>query len=533
MIRVTQISLKPEEGEELLLPRLCRRLKVKEADIEGFRIVKKSIDARKKEELHLVYQLDVKLRANEGAVLKRLKPSQAHRVNETGYEPPRAGETPLLHRPVIAGTGPAGLFCGYLLAEAGYAPILLERGGPVREREQAVERFWKTGVLDPECNVQFGEGGAGTFSDGKLNTMVKDPAGRGRRVLELFASFGAGEEILYEQKPHIGTDVLKGVLENMRARILSMGGEFRFHTALQGLDLAGGALRGLFLSGGQYLPADRLVLAIGHSARDTFQMLYEAGLSMQPKAFAVGLRIEHPQKMIQTVQYGSHYGPLLPPASYKVTARAKDGRGVYSFCMCPGGCVVNASSEPGRLAVNGMSGRARDGRNANSAMIVTISPEDFGDGHPLSGVAFQRELEERAFLLGGGRIPIQLFGDFKLERATKDLGGVVPDTRGETAFADLRRLLPEYLNRALIEGITQCAKRLPGFDRYDAVLSGVESRTSSPLRILRDESLQSSVRGVYPCGEGAGYAGGITSAAMDGLKVAEELISRYAPARTE
>ena len=543
MIRITQIRLRPEESEELLLPRICKKLRLSEADVKSYKITKKSIDARKKEELTFIYQVDVEIKKKESQVLRHLKESEARIIKESGYRFPECGSEQLSHRPVIVGTGPAGLFCGYMLAKAGFCPILLERGGPVEERDQAVQHFWETGILDTECNVQFGEGGAGTFSDGKLNTLVKDPAFRGRKVLEIFAAMGAGEEILYEQKPHIGTDVLKVVLKNMREEIERMGGEFRFHSKVTDLELSGGRITGVHIKdtkktdsassddGEIYLPAERLILAIGHSARDTFQMLYEKKLSMHAKAFAVGLRIEHPQDMIQFSQYGERYGKLLPPAPYKVTARASDGRGVYSFCMCPGGYVVNASSEKEMTAVNGMSNHDRAGRNANSAMIVTVSPEDFGDGHPLSGVKFQRELERRAWQLGKGLVPIQLYGDFKAGRRSTGPGEILPATMGGAVYTNLREILPEKLNLALQEGIDACGRRIKGFDRYDAVLSGVESRTSSPVRIERNEELESSVEGIYPCGEGAGYAGGITSAAMDGIRVAEMLAMRFSPVR--
>ena len=536
MIRITQIKLKPEESEERLLSRICKKLRVTEADILSWQIRKKSLDARKKDALTWIYQVDVELNRKEAPVLRRLKESEAHHVENRGYEVPPHGTERLSHRPVIVGTGPAGLFCGYLLAKEGYAPVLLERGGPVEERSKAVEQFWNGGPLDPECNVQFGEGGAGTFSDGKLNTLVKDPALRGQKVLEIFAAHGAGEEILYEQKPHIGTDVLKKVLRSMRKEIEAFGGTFQFHTKLTDLECIDGMLCGIQVQDTKTgelrsLSAGQLILAVGHSARDTFAMLKARELFMRPKSFAVGLRIEHPQSQIQLAQYGAHYAPLFPAAPYKVTAKASDGRGVYSFCMCPGGQVVNASSEPGRLAVNGMSYHARAGRNANSAMIVTVTPADFGDGiDPMSGVEFQRTLEERAFTLGGGAIPMQLFGDFKENRESKSLGAVLPDHKGESRLSNLRELLPEGLSQALIEGISQCGRRLTGFDRYDAVLSGVESRTSSPLRIERNESMEANIHGIYPCGEGAGYAGGITSAAMDGLRVAETLIARFAPA---
>ncbi len=535
MIRITQIKVRPEEGEAALFPKICKKLRVRETEIIDWQIRKRSIDARKKDAVTFIYQVDVKIKGREAAVLKNLKESEAKIVAESGCRARAHGQKPMSSRPVIAGTGPAGLFCGYLLAKEGYAPVLLERGGPVEDRERAVSRFWETGELNPECNVQFGEGGAGTFSDGKLNTLVKDPELRGRKVLEIFASHGAGKEILYEQKPHIGTDVLKQVLLSMRREITGLGGEFFFYTKVSGLEIEKGHLSGLHLTDTRtgeerFLEAERLVLAIGHSARDTFAMLAEKGIFMRPKSFAVGFRIEHPQSQIQLCQYGKTYGPMLPPAPYKVTAKAADGRGVYSFCMCPGGYVVNASSEPGRLAVNGMSYHDRAGRNANSAMIVTVTPEDFGGGEdPLAGVAFQRKLEERAYRLGGGSVPVQLFGDFKENRESRAFGGILPDTKGKNCLSNLREILPEHLNRAFIEGIVQCGKKLPGFDRFDAVLSGVESRTSSPLRIERNEELEASVAGIYPCGEGAGYAGGITSAAMDGLKVAETIIRQFAP----
>ncbi len=535
MIRITQLKLWPEETEADLAARICRKLKIEEKELRSWKLTKKSIDARKKDAPHYVCQVDVSLKKKEAETVKRLRDRHISLVKETGYRfPVKAAGAPAL-RPVIAGTGPAGLFCGYMLAEAGFAPILLERGGPVEDREQAVERFWKTGELDPECNVQFGEGGAGTFSDGKLNTLVRDHDGKGRRVLELFAAMGADEEILYEQKPHIGTDVLKQVLKNLRGTIEAMGGEFRFYTKLSGIRKEQGRLKGIDLESTdqtqgekeQFLETDCLILAIGHSARDTFAMLDREGLVMRPKSFAVGLRIEHPQEMIQLSQYGETYAGLLPPASYKLTAKASDGRGVYSFCMCPGGYVVNASSEKGMTAVNGMSNRKRDGKNANSAMIVTVSPADFGGSGPLAGVEFQRKLERLAFAAGSGRIPVQLYGDFKENRLSTSFGGVSSETKGEICFANLRQVLPEFINRALIEGIGQCGNRIAGFDRYDAVLSGVESRTSSPVRIERNEAFLGSIPGIYPCGEGAGYAGGIMSAAMDGIRVAEAVARRY------
>ncbi|MCI8506368.1 MAG: FAD-dependent oxidoreductase [Lachnospiraceae bacterium] len=533
MIRMTGIKLKPQEGEDVLLSKICRRLRLSKKDIKTYYVTKKSIDARKKEAPFWVYQVDVEVKGREAAVVKGLKGPDIRVAQEEAYQFPKTGRR-FRYRPVIAGTGPAGLFCGYMLALAGCAPMLIERGGPVMEREAAVKRFWETGILDTECNVQFGEGGAGTFSDGKLNTLTKDPILRGRKVLEIFAAMGAGEEILYESKPHIGTDVLKEVLQNMRREMERLGCEFCFHTKLVDLEVSGGRLCGIHMEDTKtgerhFTETAHLVLAIGHSARDTFHMLYERKLAMHAKAFAVGLRMEHPQAMIQAAQYGEVFAGCFPPAPYKVTARAADGRGVYSFCMCPGGYVVNASSEKNRLAVNGMSNRARDGRNANSAIIVTVSPEDFepsrgnprGMIHPLCGMEFQRKLEERAFLLGNGTVPMQLFGDFKENRKSAGPGEVLPDTMGKNCYANLRGLLPDFADRAIIEGVEFWGQKIAGFDRYDAVLSGVESRTSSPVRMERDEGLMGSIPGVYPCGEGAGYAGGITSAAMDGIRVAE------------
>ncbi|MCI8464608.1 MAG: FAD-dependent oxidoreductase [Lachnospiraceae bacterium] len=542
MIRVTGIKLAPEEGEDLLLSKICKKLRLSEKDIQTYQIIKKSIDARKKEAPFWVYQVDVTLNRREETILRGCKGPEIRMVQRETYQFPKEMEGRFGHRPVIAGTGPAGLFCGYMLAKAGFAPILLERGGPIQEREVSVRRFWDTGLLDTECNVQFGEGGAGTFSDGKLNTLIKDPLFRGRKVLETFVAMGAGEEILYDSKPHIGTDVLKKVLRNLRKEMEALGAEFHFHTKLVDLELSGRRLSGVFVEDTKsrerrLLQTEHLVLAIGHSARDTFRMLWERQLSMHAKAFAVGLRVEHPQDMIQMAQYGKQFAGFFPPAPYKVTARASDGRGVYSFCMCPGGYVVNASSEQGRLAVNGMSNRNRDGRNANSAIIVTVSPEDFrrpcsfdSSGsvpvHPLAGVEFQRRLEERAFLLGNGAVPVQLYGDFQADRKSSGPGEILPDTMGSNCYTNLRGILPDFVDRAIIEGIDFWGQKIPGFDRYDAVLSGVESRTSSPVRMERNEELESSIPGIYPCGEGAGYAGGITSAAMDGIRVAEAIAAR-------
>lgn len=532
MIRISQIKLPVEHDGLALLQAAARELKTSSDKIENLTIQKKSIDARKKP-ISYVYTVDVKLKGEE-KLLKKLHNRNVARVEKKRYQFPEPGSEKLEHRPVIVGTGPAGLFCGLMLARAGYRPILLERGEAARKRKETVDRFWNGGALAPNSNVQFGEGGAGTFSDGKLNTLVKDPAGRGRLVLQTFVQAGAPEEILYWNKPHLGTDVLISVVEHIRKEIESLGGEVRFGTQLTDIDIRDGRVRGVYTKCNDvpkqeaaYLETEVLVLAIGHSARDTFAMLKDRAVPMERKAFAVGVRIEHPQDMINVSQYGEGYPKALPTAAYKVTRKVSGDRGVYSFCMCPGGYVVNASSEEGGLAVNGMSYQARDSRNANSAMIVTVRPEDFGGDDLLSGVEFQRRLERAAYQAGGGKVPVQLLGDFRQHTVSAALGEVEPCMKGAWTFGDVRGIFPAQLSAALEEGIEGSEHLIPGFARADAVLSGVESRTSSPVRILRGENQESTVQGLYPCGEGAGYAGGITSAAMDGVKTAEAIAGRY------
>lgn len=532
MIRISQVKLPVEHDTEQLYQKAAKSLRISKEQIKKLIIVKKSIDARKKPELSIVYTFDV-LVDNEDKVLKHSGNKNAVLVEEKKYTIPEKGSEELEESPVIIGAGPAGLFCAYLLAREGYRPLIIERGKKVEERTKDVLAFWKTGFLNPSSNVQFGEGGAGTFSDGKLNTLVKDPAGRNRFVLETFVAFGAPEKIAYESKPHIGTDILSQVIAAMRKEILRLGGRFMFESCMTNVRIEEHKIRAVEINHSDWIKTDVCVMALGHSARDTFEMLHETELNMEPKSFAVGFRVEHPQREMNIIQYGETYAGVLEAAPYKVTANLKNGRGVYSFCMCPGGYVVNASSEEHRLAVNGMSYSDRGSKNANSAIIVSVTPDDFDGKDALSGVRFQRELEEKAYSLGNGKIPQQLFGDYIEHRKSMSYGAFSSETKGETSFADLRGILPEEMEESFIEGMHSFAKHIPGFDRKDAILSGVESRTSSPIRIRRNAMLEANIEGIYPCGEGAGYAGGITSAAMDGLKVAESIIGQYYPKKSD
>lgn len=525
-------------GETAVIKRYIeKKLKIKQSDIKEFTVLKKSVDARKKEQIFFIYQVDF-FTDNEKMVLSRYKKNDVtikseKKENDTA-KCEVAAEKDTSEKIVIAGFGPAGLFAAYELALSGYKPLVIERGHDVDSRKKSVEHFWKTGELDTESNVSFGEGGAGTFSDGKLNTMVKDKFGYNRRVLETFVKFGAPAEILYLQKPHIGTDKLADVVKNMRLEIERLGGEVRFGVRLDTLNIkntGNGDSKKLesinvtdrFLGKEEVIECDRLILAIGHSARDTFLSLNECGVTMQPKSFAIGVRVEHSQEMIGKNQYGELY-KALPTADYKLTHQTKDGRGVYSFCMCPGGYVVNASSEKGMLAVNGMSDYLRDGINANSAIVVTVGVEDFDGTDALAGMRFQRKWEKKAFDAAGGKIPVQLFGDFKKNVVSKEFGNVRPQTKGETAFANVREILPGEVADSIEEGIIAFEKKINGYSRDDTLLLGIESRTSSPVKIVRDDTMQSNIKGLYPCGEGAGYAGGITSAAMDGIKTAIKII---------
>lgn len=539
MIRIGQMKIRTGHTKEELEKRIERTLGVSRDEIDNYEIWKRSVDARKKPEIFYVYTIDVKLKSGkrERNILSRGKKKDLSEVKDKMYCFPSCEENlGMQHRPVIVGSGPAGLFCAYFLAKHGYRPLLIERGAPVDERRKAVEAFWETGVLDTETNVQFGEGGAGTFSDGKLNTLVKDLAGRNREVLKIFVEHGAPKEILYENKPHIGTDILMDVVRKMRESIERFGGECRFYTKMCGIQIEKGQLKAIQIEEKEKkssLPAEVVVLALGHSARDTFYMLNEAGVFLEPKSFAVGVRVEHLQEQINESQYGIKQHPDLPAAAYKLTAQTSNGRGVYTFCMCPGGYVVNASSEEERLCVNGMSYHDRAGENANSAVIVTVTPEDYAENGyqgPLAGVEFQRNLEEKAFQAGSGKIPVQCFGDYRRRKISTQFGRVKPQMKGAYQFGNVRGIFPEEIANSIEEGLEVFDKKIHGFASEDTILSGVEARTSSPLRMTRDETMQSAnISGLYPCGEGAGYAGGITSAAMDGIKVAEAIARSYQP----
>ena len=522
MILVRDIRLPLSAGEPQAFEKALHLARIPRSKAAHLGVARLSVDARHGQP-KLVYTIAVTLK-DEGEESAYAGASPCVAIRGKTDLSVQNGTRCLPHRPVVCGLGPAGLFAALLLARQGYKPIVLERGPALDERVKAVEHFSATGELDPNANIQFGEGGAGTFSDGKLTTRIGDPLCD--NVLEILAAHGAPADIVKKAKPHVGTDILKDVVREMRREIIKNGGEVRFRTPLTGVSVKNGALCAV-QADGQDIACERAVLAIGHSARDTFAALHGNGVYFEPKAFSVGVRIEHLQTEIDRALYGKAAGhPMLPPAEYNLSRRA-DGRACYSFCMCPGGYVVDASSEPGRLAVNGMSYHARDGVNANSALIVTVTPQDFPEDSPLAGIAYQRRLEEAAYRCGGGKIPVQLYRDFKKKRATTAFGDVAPAFEGRYAMANLRDFFPDTLSESLIEGVEAFNGRIAGFSRGDAILAGVESRTSSPVRIPRDERFESSIKGIYPCGEGAGYAGGITSAAMDGIKTAEAVAARF------
>ena len=528
MIRIRQIKVPScSDSIEYLKSKVAKILSIQIKDILNLKISKKSLDARNKPNIYYIYEVDVNVKDENKLLIKHKNNKDILKTPDETYKVPKIGNNKLNNRPIIVGSGPAGLFSAYLLAELGFKPLVIERGEKVEDRVNTVQKFWDTGTLNPNSNVQFGEGGAGTFSDGKLNTLVKDKDFRMKKVFEIFVECGASPEILYTHNPHIGTDVLREVVKNMRNKIIEMGGEFLYNTTLTNLIIENNKIKAIEINNKDIINTDILVLAIGHSARDTFEMLLENNIMLEPKPFAIGLRVQHPQKLINENQYGKCYDKNLPTASYKLTYKTKDGRGVYSFCMCPGGYVVNASSEEGRLAINGMSYNDRGSENANSAIIVTVSPEDYGE-EPLDGILFQRELEENAYKLGDSKIPIQLLKDFHNNVESKSLRNIKPIFKGEYKLSNLNDILPDYLSNSIKEAFINFDTKIKGFNQDDIILAGIESRTSSPVRITRDDNLESiNVKGLYPCGEGAGYAGGITTSAMDGLKVAESIINKY------
>ena len=538
MIRISQLKLDVNHDEKQLVSKICKQLHINETMLQSYQIQKMSIDARKKPQIFYIYVVDVEVN-NEKQVLAKIKDVTIQKVVKEPYVFSCAGDKKLTNKPVIVGSGPAGLFCAYMLSKYGYCPILLEQGEDVETRSESVENFWSGGTLKKHSNVQFGEGGAGTFSDGKLNTLVKDKYGRNKKVLEVFVENGAPQNILYEAKPHIGTDILKNVVKNMRNRIIEWGGTVLFESCVTDICFENNKVKSVVVNEKNLILTDCLVLAIGHSARDTFEMLHKKGVSMEAKDFAVGFRVEHPQNLINQEMYGKQMANKMPPAPYKVTAKTSFGRGVYSFCMCPGGYVVNASSEENRLAINGMSYSKRDSSSANSAIIISVTPEDFASEDPLAGIAFQKELEEKAFLLGESNIPYTTYGELCALLGYKGSSNTLDtelfnfferNTKGNVKKADLSCFFKKDMMESFMEGMEHFDKIIPGFAHPDTKIYAVESRTSSPVRIVRDnETLESNFSGLYPCGEGAGYAGGITSAGMDGIKVAEKIAAIYKP----
>ncbi len=529
MLRLNEIQLPLDHPEDALQTAILARLGIAAEEMLGYTIFRRSYDARKKTAVILTYSVDVDLK-DENAILKRMKGDRSViPTPDTNYHFVAQAPGQLKSRPVVIGTGPCGLFAGLILAQMGFNPIILERGKAVRERTKDTWGLWRKRELQPESNVQFGEGGAGTFSDGKLWTQIKDPKHYGRKVLTEFVKADAPDEIMYVSKPHIGTFRLVKMVEQMRASIEALGGEFRFQQKVEDIDIKWendqGQVRAIVLASGETIVTDHVVLAIGHSARDTFQMLYDRGVYIEAKPFSLGFRIEHPQSLIDRCRFGPSAGnPILGAADYKLVHHSTNGRAVYSFCMCPGGTVVAATSEPGRVVTNGMSQYSRNERNANSGIVVGITPDDY-PGHPLAGIAFQRQWESRAFELGGGTYdaPGQLVGDFIAGRPSTTLGSVIPSYKPGVHLGDLSTALPDYAIAAIREALPVFDKQIRGFAMNDAVLTGVETRTSSPVRIKRhDDNLQSlNTTGLFPAGEGAGYAGGIMSAAIDGIRVAE------------
>ncbi|MGS2720586.1 NAD(P)/FAD-dependent oxidoreductase [Paraglaciecola aestuariivivens] len=527
MLRINEIKLPLNHEEQALSQAILQKLQIPASQLQSFKVFKRAYDARNKADILLIYTLDVEVLEPELLLTKFAKDPHVRKTPDMTYKFVAKAPDNLTQRPVVVGLGPCGLFAALILAQMGFKPIVLERGKAVRERTKDVFGFWRKQPLNTESNVQFGEGGAGTFSDGKLYSQIKDRKHYGRKVLQEFVDAGAPEEILYVSKPHIGTFKLVNMVEKMRAQIIQLGGEIRFSTKVENLAIEEGQLQGLHLNDGQFLPCQHAILAVGHSARDTFEMLYEQGVYVEAKPFSIGFRIEHEQSMIDACRFGENAGhPILGAADYKLVHHCKNGRSVYSFCMCPGGTVVAAASESGRVVTNGMSQYSRHERNANSAIVVGITPEQDYPEHPLAGIALQRQLEELAFKIGGENYhaPAQLIGDFLQGKSSEELGEVKPSYTPGVTLTDLAKVVPDYVTQAIREAIPAFDRQIKGFAKKDGLLTGVETRTSSPVCIKRGKDFNSiNTRGLYPAGEGAGYAGGIWSAGIDGIKVAEAL----------
>ena len=527
MLRISNIKISIDEDKSIIEKQLLKKLRIKQNDLIKSYIYKESIDARKGK-INFVYTIDAQVK-NEDKILAK-SPKDVVKIKELRYEGVESGNDTLEKRPVIIGSGPAGLFAALLLAQRGYNPILLERGLDVDRRTEDIENFWKERKFKNNSNVQFGEGGAGTFSDGKLTTRIKDI--RCRKVLEELVNFGSPEEILYSHKPHVGTDILKDVVKNIRNEIIRLGGEVRFDAKVTDICRVNEEIESITINDSEKLETNIVILAIGHSARDTYEMLYERGVHIIQKPFAIGARIEHPQELINKSQYKEFYNhPRLGAADYRLIEHTSNGRTAYTFCMCPGGSVIASASNEGQVVTNGMSEHARDKDNANSAFLVNVVPEDFGSDHPLAGVHFQEKYERLAYELGGKNYnaPVQLVGDFLNDRVSTKIGSVKPSYEPGYTFVDLRECLPSFVTDTMKEALSGFDRKIKGFAMDDAVLTAVETRSSAPIRIVRDDQTLESVntKNLYPCGEGAGYAGGIVTAAVDGIKCAEKIISKY------
>ncbi len=525
MIKVRQIKVSViDKSDESIRNSLLKKLRIDSDRLIDYSIRRESIDARDKNNIYYIYEIDCNIK-DEDKYLTKNRDKDIEKTIFKSYEFKNTGNKVLNNRPVIVGSGPCGLFAGYFLCLYGIKPIIIERGEKIEDRVKTVNKFWEDGKLNPNSNVSFGEGGAGTFSDGKLNTLNKDVNNRIRKAFEIFVECGAPEEILYSSKPHIGTDLLRKVIVTMREKMISMGAIFKYNSVVNDIIIEDSKIKKVVVNDSEIIDTDVLILAIGHSARDTFKMLHEKGLNMESKPFAVGLRVLHSQDMINNSQYGS-FAKYLPSASYKLTYNTKEGRGVYSFCMCPGGYVVNASSEEGKLCINGMSNHGRSSKSANSAIVVTVSAKDYGD-NLFDGVEYQRKLEELSFKAGSGNIPVQLLKDFNSNKCSNSFGNVVPEFKGNTKFSNINEFIPNEITSSIKEAMNYFGTKIKGFDNDDTILAAIEARTSSPIRIVRDDYFESNIKGIYPAGEGAGYAGGITTAAIDGIKVAEQILTIY------